>query len=173
MIADYGGKAIRLIESAQRSAVALARIVAQQLPSFNDVARYENETVYFYKRAQILAVDLHGALNGTGWGGFSDMEQLTAFADYKLPQVLRSLGILHYVPALASMVDNHKFLDSGSPEEVEIRANTIWAVETIRQQLRRIGKELKAHEIDWLLWKMGQEKKYRTKPYHRTKTIYY
>ena len=173
LITRYDGKATRFIEAAQGSAVTLARTAAKQLPSFNDITQYENETVYFYKRAQILAADLHGAFNGTGWGHFNDMNQLTAFADYKLPQVLRCLGILRYNPTLANRVDSHELLPAGSPEEVEIRANTIWAVETIRRELRQTGKDLKAHEIDWLLWKMGQEEQYRAKPYHRTKTTYY
>jgi hypothetical protein len=169
----YNGKATRLAEAANGSATALARLAAKHLSSFNDVAVYENETVYFYKRAQILAADLYGALKGAGWGSFGDMEQLTAFADYKLPQVLRALGILQYGPELARTVDHQALLQPGSPEEVEIRANTIWAVETIRRELGKMGKNLKAHEIDWLLWTMGQDEKYRAKPYHRTKTIFY
>jgi hypothetical protein len=101
------------------------------------------------------------------------MAELTAFADYKLPQVLRHLGILNYSPELAQMVDNQVLLSPGSAEEIEIRANTIWAVEVIRQELERCGRKTRAFEIDWLLWNMGQEDTYRAKPYHRTVTIFY
>jgi hypothetical protein len=101
------------------------------------------------------------------------MDKLTAFADYKLPQVLRQLGILTYSLKLTHKVDNRILLFPGSVEEIEIRANTIWAVEVIRQQIEQLGRSLKAFEIDWLLWNMGQEDTYRTKPYHRTKTIFY
>ena len=31
--------------------------------------------------------------SGGEWGGFSDMDRLTAFPDYKVPQVLRHLGV--------------------------------------------------------------------------------
>jgi hypothetical protein len=101
------------------------------------------------------------------------MGELTAFADYKLPQVLRHAGILTYEAALASKVDRMVHLGPGSPEEVEIRANTVWAVELIKQELKRRGKNLKAFEIDWLLWNLGQREPFRAKPYHRTVSIYY
>jgi len=70
-------------------------------------------------------------------------------------------------------VDAHVLLEAGSPEEVEIRANTIVAVEMLRQKLSRRGWECRAFEIDWILWNLGQEDRFREKPYHRTVTHYY
>ncbi len=64
-------------------------------------------------------------------------------------------------------------IESGSPEEVEIRACTIWVVELIRRQLERLGKGLRAYEIDWVLWNMAQESIFKKRPYHRTLTVYY
>jgi len=61
------------------------------------------------------------------------MGNVTAFADYKLPQVLQHVGILQYSPSLEHKVDNGIFLEAGSPEELEIRENTIWAVELIKR----------------------------------------
>ena len=101
------------------------------------------------------------------------MDQLTAFADYKLPQVLRHLGVLKYARDLDLKVDEEVLLNPGGPEEVEIRANTIWAVEGIRRELALGGQDLKAFEIDGILWNMGQQDRYRSKPYHKTITIYY
>lgn len=170
---DYQGRASLLVASADNSAVHLAGILAERLSSFRDVAEYGGRKVHFYKRAQIFAADLHGAFGGKAWGAFSDMDAITAFADYKLPQVLRHLGIFRYSPSLAQKVDDQVLLEAGSPEEVEIRANTIVAVEKIRQELRRLGREQRAFEIDWLLWNLGQDELYRAKPYHRTVTIFY
>ena len=104
---------------------------------------------------------------------FSDMEKITAFADYKLPQVLRHLNILKYAPSLATKIDQGIFIEAGGDEEVEIRANTIWAVELIRQELQQLGKDLRAFEIDWILWNLGQDDRFRAHPYHRTVTIFY
>ncbi len=173
LLEKYGGQAVKLVETAGGSAVKLVRLLAKKLPSFRDVAEYLGCKVFFYKRAQIFAADLYGAFDGKDWGSFEDIDQLTAFADYKLPQVLRHLGILHYAQALAQKVDQKIYLEAGSPEEVEIRANTIWAVELIRQELERMGKGLRAFEIDWILWNLGQHEEYRARPYHRTLTIFY
>ena len=41
------------------------------------------------------------------------MERLTAFADYKLPQVLRELGIISYHPELAARIDAMEYLQAG------------------------------------------------------------
>jgi hypothetical protein len=173
LLEDFGGKAHDLVETAQGSAVTLTRLLTEKLSSFQDTATYQGHQVFFYKRAQIFAADLHGAFGAKDWGSFTDMVQLTAFADYKLPQVLRELGILRYAPALAQKVDHKILLESGGAEEVEIRANTIWAVELIRKELARQGKGLRAFEIDHILWHLGQEAVFKKKPYHRTLTIFY
>jgi hypothetical protein len=173
LIEEYNGQASELVEAAGESAIALVRILYGRLSSFRDVAKYWGHQVPFYKRAQIFAADLHGAFQGKAWGRFADMDKLTAFADYKLPQVLRHLGILHYSPDLENMIDQQISIQAGSPEEVEIRANTIWAVELIRQEVAKMGKRLKALEIDWILWNMGQDEAFKKKPYHRTTTIFY
>ncbi|RJR43143.1 MAG: hypothetical protein C4576_14910 [Desulfobacteraceae bacterium] len=169
----FGGEPCRLVEASGGSALELARLLARNLASFRDEASYHGKKIFFYKRAQILAADLFGAFEGRGWGRFSDMEELTAFADYKLPQVLRRLGVFRYSPELARKIDSMTLIPAGSPEEVEIRANTVWAVELIRQELSRAGKERRAYEIDWILWNLGQDDTFREKPYHRTVTIYY
>ena len=173
LVKEYGGHAHRLVESAGHSALILARLLAEKLASFNDSADYQGHKVFFYKRAQILAADLFGAFNGKKWGRFTDMDQLTAFADYKLPQVLRHLEILRYTNALARKIDREISIEAGSPEEIEIRANTILAVEWIQRECAKRGKALKSFEIDWLLWNLGQDDRYREKPYHKTVTIFY
>ena len=173
LMREYQGKAYALVEAAAQSALQLVRLVADKLPSFRDKAEYQGKKVFFYKRAQLFAADLCGASQGKEWGFFHDIDLLTAFADYKLPQVLRHVEVLRYEKALAQKVDHHTLLDAGSPEEVEIRANTIWAVELIRQELLVQGKNLKAMEIDWILWNLGQQEDYRKHPYHRTLTVFY
>ncbi len=98
---------------------------------------------------------------------------LTAFADYKVPQVLRQLAILRYVPGLAASIRARTLILAGSREEVEIRAATIWACERLRQRLADLGVHFLASEIDWLLWNRGQSLPPSVEPYHRTVTPYY
>jgi len=173
LLDKHNGRASEFVAAAGGSAIKLVRMLAADFSSFRDQALYQGQKVFFYKRAQLFASDLHGALGGRGLGSFSDMKELTAFADYKLPQVLRHLGVFTYSPDLAEKVDRMIHLDPGSEEEVEIRANTIWAVELICREMKGLGKEVHASDIDCLLWNLGQEDRFREKPYHRTTTIFY
>jgi hypothetical protein len=172
LVEQYGGRAVDFVAAAGGGAVALARRVAEELPSFDDVATYDGRAVRFYKRAQILCSDLYGAYEGRGPGAFHDLDKLTAFADYRLPQVLRELGVLVYEPSLAERVDNLVELKAGSPEEVEIRAATIWGVEQLRRALLERAVGIRAFEIDWYLWDLAQRAAFRH-PYHRTSTVFY
>ncbi|MCC6705038.1 MAG: queuosine salvage family protein [Thermomicrobiales bacterium] len=170
-----GGRsaAANLIRACNGSALELVARVATTLPSFDDIAWYRGESVRFYKRAQILAADLAGALEEHALGRFTDLDRLTAFADYKVPQVLRRFGILQYDPDLADRIARRELIPPGSPEEIEIRAATVWGVEELRRALARFGREQSASEIDWLLWQAGQNLPADTEPYHRTLTVFY
>lgn len=169
----YGGSFARFsVERGQGSALRLVRELVREFPSFDDVTTYQGREVRLYKRAQLLASDLYGAFEGQGLGAFDDMEQLTAFADYKVPQVLREFGMLAYSPQLAEAVDSQRLLPAGCSEEVEIRAATIWGVELLRRSLVDKGIGLRAFELDWHLWTLGQELSL-AHPFHRTLTAAY
>lgn len=173
LLDQYGGSVARLVGQARGDAVTLVHLVAEKLPSFNDVALYRGQAVRFYKRAQILAGDLVGSLDGRGLGALTGLHELTAFADYKLPQILRLFGVLVYEAGLAARIDGREPLQAGSEEEVEIRAHTVWAVELMRQELAAQGRSYLPHELDWWLWDASQRLPRETSPYHRTRTIYY
>jgi len=173
LIERFQGNFVHLIEEAARSAVALTLLLVQHFPSFNDVAAYRDNRVYFYKRAQLLALDLWSTFSGEFPGQFADLDQLTAFADYKLPQVLRHLHLIEYTPELAAKVDNLVPISPGSEAEVEIRAATIWVVEWLRRELASRGHKVISAQIDNWLWHLGQQQRFRQRPYHRTLTIFY
>ncbi|GAC1357985.1 MAG: hypothetical protein NVS2B12_00100 [Ktedonobacteraceae bacterium] len=172
LLTRYGGQFINAIEQAGSNAVQLALLLVDDFPSFRDVAIYRSHQVNFFKRAQICVADLHGAFAGKAWGALSDLDQLTIFADYKLPQVLRHYNVLEYSPALALAVDHQEILEAGCEEEVEIRACTIWACELLRRSMLYYGRYLTAADIDQRLWLTGQHSE-DMQPYHRTRTIYY
>ncbi len=52
--------------------------------------------VSFYKRAQIFISDLWSLFEGKGLGEFHDMDSLTMFPDYRVPQSLQYFGVLKY-----------------------------------------------------------------------------
>jgi len=170
---SYDGSFANAVETCAGSAVGLVELLAREFPSFRDVASWKGRPVRILKRAQITVCDLYGTFAGLRWGAFHDLEALTAFADYKIPQVLRAQGILDYSPALAARVDALELLPPGSAEEVEIRAAMVWAVEWIRLALAERGVHRRAFELDWFLWNLGQKPVADERPYHRTRTIFY
>ncbi len=173
LLERYDGQFAHAVKQAEGSAVKLTLLLAQDFSSFRDVARYRGREVRFFKRAQICVADLHGAFSGGHWGTFSDLDKLTIFADYKLPQVLRHYGLLEYQHSLAERVDKQELLAAGGEAEVELRAATIWACELLRREMSDVaGSIITAVEIDQLLWYLGQSAS-DMRPYHRTRTIYY
>ena len=179
LVAQFDGSFINLIRAAENDAVALVRLLVTRFPSFDDVATLASHTVAFYKRAQLAAAMLYEAFGGKGPGDLRRTEELTVFADYKLPQVLRRLSILRYAPPLAERIDQLEPLEAGSREEVEIRAATVWAGELMRRALvARLSQitphsEMTALYVDYWLWHAGQVQGPDVQPYHRTRTIYY
>jgi hypothetical protein len=173
LLERYDGQFARTIERCDGSAVELALLLAREFPSFNDVAAWQGEPVRFFKRAQICVADLREAFADTGWGAFTDLDRLTAFADYKLPQLLRRLGALTYAPELAEQVDASVPLLAGSAMEVEIRAATVWAVELLRCELAERGTSQTSSAIDYRLWAESQTPDPELRPYHRTRTQFY
>src|SRR5205823_11565076 len=100
LIAKYDGSFAKAVDSCGGSAVKLVDLVVTNFLSFDDVADVDGREVRFYKRAQILVADLHGAFKGEKWGRFADLAQISAFADYKLPQILRHMGLITYSASL-------------------------------------------------------------------------
>jgi len=172
LLAQFAGQFSNAIEQAQFDAVQLVQLLVKYFPSFQDRAHYRQREVRFFKRAQICAVDLYNAFQGQHWGRLQHLEQLTCFADYKLPQVLRHYSVIEYAPTLAQHIDQQEPLAAGSEEELEIRAATIWACELLRRALYYHGLSVTAADIDQLLWLTGQQAD-EMKPYHRTRTMYY
>lgn len=169
----YGGQMVHAIEAAKFDAVALALLLARDFPSFADIADWNGEPVPFLKRAQICVADLHTTFDGKRWGALRGIERLTAFADYKLPQVLRREEVLVYEPDLAELIKSYTLLPPGADAEVEIRAATVWAVELLRRALARGGIQQTASAIDYRIWLASQDAPPDDVPYHRTRTIYY
>jgi len=149
----------------------LIEILANEFPAFNDIRLYKptKTIVKFYKKAQLLFACLH-CNPDTGFKPI-DINQLTVFADYKLPQALRDLGILEYSKDLAYKIDNKILIPEGSDEEIEIRAHTIYASDILCKEINKYRKDKVApYMVDEYLWLEGKKSK---RPRHFTKTIHY
>ncbi|KDP32059.1 hypothetical protein JCGZ_12520 [Jatropha curcas] len=169
---NFGGKASNLVESCEKSAAKLVATITSHFPGFRDHSVYKGHQVFLYKRAQIFAADLYGAFKGRGYGEFKDIGSITIFADYIVPAVLQQLGVLKYSSNLIKMIESDCELSSGSEEEVELRACSIYAVEKMRDLLRvKSGKQVLSIELDLWLWAFGVRS--TSLQHHRTLSIYY
>lgn len=160
----FDGDFANLLEQASYDAPRVARLLINHFPSFRDHATLDGGTIHFYKRAQICAYDC--SLLPTVQ--MTNLDELTVFADYKLPQLLRSYGVIRYHKNLALQVDQKVEIPKESREETEIRSATIWAGELIADTLK-----LPPVLVDNALWFMANETKRPMKPYHRTLTTNY
>jgi len=149
----------------------LVEKIVTTFPSFNDIRIYKptGNVVRFYKRAQLLLSDLH--YNPKCSFELKDIDRLTVFSDYRLPQALRHIGILEYSRELAMKVDSKIPLPEGSDEEVEIRAHTIYASNLLCKEINKYAeKPMTTSMLDFCLW---LEAKKSEKPHHLTKTTHY
>lgn len=170
---DYGNSFMGVYKKAGNDAVALAELLITHFPCFDDTAEYKGNKIGFYKRAQLNSKMISDALIANGEQGLKNLDKLTAFADYKIPQILRNLGVIKYSKELADKIDSYVPIEKGSEDEVEIRATTVWAVELIKQKLQKKYDFVTASHVDSMLWNKSQTKAKGDKPYHRTLTTAY
>jgi hypothetical protein len=160
--ADHGGRFESVLEGC--TAAGLVERLAGWA-CFADTSRYDELEIPFLKRAQIAAADLARA----GVSEFSDLYRLTMFADNLVPHVLRLDGVLQFSEELAGRIERAELIEHGSPEEVEIRACALHAVELIVSE--RPGS--RAADIDQVLWNRGRAQRYKSRPRHRSRTTAY
>jgi len=157
VVAKYGGSFGNLVSSAGGNAVRLMNVLVNDFRSMDDCAGYDGKTVYFYKKAQLLSSDIGEVSKQNGRSGLVRIAELTACADYQLPRILRENGVLSYSRELTEKVDLGAEIPSRSRMEVEIRANTIWAVELVKGMLSAKIRGVTSAEINNCIWIMAQE----------------
>lgn len=180
LLNKYNGTFVECIKQANKSATKLLEIIVNEFPCFRDEAIFKGQKVSLYKRAQILVADLWNFFGGTGLGEFEDIDKMTMFADYRVPQVMVYFGTLSYTDELMNKLENDVLLPSGSEEEIEIRGCSIHAVELLKKRLedKLKGQNVKVPNsslIDYYLWcyrrKYAQDME--SIPFHKTLGIYY
>jgi hypothetical protein len=159
--AESSGRFLALVRSAGGSAERLADTLAGW-PTWHDVSTHDGQRIPFFKRAQIAAADLALA----GIAPADDLPDLTLFADNLVPHVLRIDGILRFDPELTARIDAEELIEHDSPEEVEIRACALHAVERLVQAHGATN----ATTVDYVLWNRGAGPRYKAHPRHRART---
>jgi len=187
---NFDGYASNMVAASKNSATKLIQLLLCYIPGFRDTAIYNGNYVHLYKRVQILVGDVwaaygkykpkDGDMNDTNIYYFNDLSKCTMFADYRIPQLLRYMGIMVYTKKLCDDIDNYVEIQYSSEEEVEIRACTIIAVEYLKKAINTIIIDQQMNtdlilsiELYWLLWNKGEQMKETIPPHHRTRTIFY
>ena len=77
-------------------------------------------------------------------------------ADYKIPQTLRTLGIIEYNEELSNIIDNKVEIECSAKYEVEIRASMIVVIDYIKNAI----------DINDYFFTASKKVKSIAKPYH-------
>lgn len=166
---QFDGSFMNVINEARGNTAQLVLLLSKRFPSFQDYRVYQGQRIDFSKRAQLLTSDIAHMFPGLIKG----VHELSACADYKLPQVLRRYGVLEYSEELQQHILAKKEIEEGSEYEVAIRAATVLAVEQIKEQFLLRGKEFTSMEVNDYIWLLGQKKLPQDERYHRTRTTSY
>jgi len=150
-----------------------AYFVSQMLPFYLDTWRDP-----FFKRAQLFVGMVQGKFNHFDKG----LEDLTVFADYRVPQTLHAMGVIKYSPPLLHTVASGKLIPYGSKQELEIRAATVAGTDTLTAHFNEYHDgSLNALHTDYLLWSALRKRDSLPSgvmssidiPHHRTMTTDY
>ncbi|KAG4073666.1 hypothetical protein HA402_000890 [Bradysia odoriphaga] len=184
LLTKFDGNFKNCVMEAKNSAQTLIKLVVDDFPCYKDEAIYCNESVAIYKRVQILVGDIWSCYRGENLGQFDDIQTVTMFADYRVPQVLVHFGAIKYSNELLELLKKDTILANGSPEEVEIRGASIYVVEQLKDLIRHeinehhpdlSTKHVNSILLDHFLWdyrrRFANELEYI--PFHKTISIYY
>ncbi len=150
----------------------MERLISE-FPRFNDVSDYHGHTVQFHKLPQLALWSLHRALHRSGEWELTDLDNMTAFADYIVPVALRLMGMIEYTPELEARIAAGDMIERDSEEEIEIRAHTLYATALLTDainDIRPADQQLVVPQVDFRLWNTYHATSW---PHHLTRTIMY
>ncbi|VDQ07961.1 unnamed protein product [Trichobilharzia regenti] len=174
LLENFSGAFKNVLIKCDKSASKLLTLLCDYFPNFRDYTVYKGKNVSFMKRAQILVGDLWLCFEGKGPGYFQDADDITAFADYRVPQVLHYFGVIQYSEDLITKIREE--IDNGSEFEVEIRAATILAVHNIVKSLKSKNVDCNSILVDNFLWNYRRSHSDEIEaaiPMHRTRCVFY
>lgn len=179
LLENFEGTFANVVKKAESSAKNLLDLIVDNFKCFRDEATFKGQKVSFYKRAQILIGDIWACFNGNGIGYFKDIDVITMFADYRVPQSLLWYGVFDYIEELEVQLKQNIIFKNGDIEEQEIRGCSIHAVELLKEYTNKQLEKEKINSIliDHFLWdfrrKHAEEIEERGLPFHKVYSIYY
>lgn len=169
----YNGKVLNRLNSGGGDVIKLLEVLTNNFLSYNDSYKYNGKEVHFNKKAQLFISDIFQIFGGEGIGHFHNVQELTALADYRIPQVLRNLGILVYSRELADKIDKGILIPKGSREEIELRASMIGAVQLIYTSIQIREQRILPIGVNDHLWLLRRQKFPKDEIHHKTITTAY
>lgn len=180
LLENFDGSFRNCVTKAGKSAISLLSLIIDNFNCFRDEAVYKGHKVAIYKRAQILIGDIWACFGGKGDGHFKDIDEVTMFADYRVPQTLLYYGVFEYSDDLTNKLKKDTILKNGDELEIEIRGCSIHAVELLKncaQKMLKNDQQINSILIDHFLWdfrrKHANEILEKALPFHKTYSIYY
>ncbi|XP_066260299.1 queuosine 5'-phosphate N-glycosylase/hydrolase [Euwallacea similis] len=179
LLENFEGTFEIVVKQSENSAKKLLELIVNNFKCFQDVATYKNQEVAYYKRAQILVGDIWACFRGQGLGYFKDLDEITMFADYRVPQTLLWYGVIEYGEYINKKLKENYVFHNGDIEEQEIRGCSIHAVELLKVYVNEKLKDKKINSIliDHFLWdfrrKHANEIEKKGLPFHKVFCIYY
>jgi hypothetical protein len=153
------------------------RLVNDFGPVFSDASPHGpfGRKLQFYKRAQVFAMMYHGRAVSSGGKlkPLLDHVRLGPPADYVVPVALKSLGILRYEDKLEEKILRREIIEPNSPEEQEIRAQTVQAMVLLLEAVNAFlgpDRQISMLELDSAVWNLGRQ---CSEPHHLTPTAAY
>lgn len=164
----FGSDFVNLIKESYYNASNLVNLLVKEFPFFRDEPTYKGKIIRFNKRAQLLASDVHNCYHP-----LSGMEELSACADYRLPQVFYRQGIFEYSLQLEQKILSQTEIPAGSEEEIEIRASTVYVIDKMTEFVRERFPSVNSMQVNDYVWLYRRENYPNDETHHRTITTAY
>lgn len=148
----------------------ITEMAGKMLRSFNNIseflefAEYDAEKVLpilgrsgyftdeFQKRSQLAVSMMNGVLKSRFQKELKGVDSLTVMADYRLPQVMYNFGAIELSSGLKDNLMKHNVIESGSPEELSLRAASVLIGERLSKLMG-----INENDVDQLLWTLSQK----------------
>lgn len=136
----------------KQNAYFVSQAIPHHLPTWRDP---------FFKRAQLFVGMVYGRFQD--WTQLpinSGLEDLTVFADYRVPQTMHAMGIIRPGLDLDNALRHEVLIESQTRLELEIRAATVAGADQLLHFLRhyRGDPSLNALHVDYILWSAARKK---------------
>ena len=140
----------KLFQKYKRNAYYVSQAVPTLLPSWEDA---------FFKRAQLFVGMVYGRFQHDEVRPFEEgLEDLTVFADYRVPETLIRMGVIVPSASLMTRIHRRERIHSGSRKELELRAASIIGADAVMNALNaRTETAVNSLHIDYLLWSAGRK----------------